>query len=337
MIWFSRLFNKKYQLGLLGPDPEDPRDYQLAEIQPERVELPDEFDLRDKMPPIERQVFGTCVSNAACAVKAFWDTKEYHAIKDFSERFNHHNVKKISQLWNIQGDYLRNGLKALCKWGVVEEKDWPESRKMSWEEYIKTEPPAELYRKAEQYKGKTYWSVPSNLEAMRQAIFQNKCPLATGMAWDKSYFKPDKDGRLPLPSGKIVAGHAIVCVGWENGKLWFRNSWGCWGKDGYFYIPFEEFSHHKFWNSWVLLDIEMPKPEEQEGWVVDSWLKSEFTKGEIAWPVCPLNFRTAPWGRVIKTLKPGEKLVIMGESKKGPKGFVWQKVKLLKGHDQRTN
>ena len=324
------LFMKQKELGVIAPDTIDIRDFQIAEIQKQGIELPEEYDLRQKMTPIGLQNWGSCTSWAGCAIKEYWDKKEYGRDINLSEKFNYYNIKKISGLWQTEGDYLRNSIKALCQYGAPLLEDYPDEREGSWKEYI-SPPPQELYEKAKKYKGKTYWSVVNTLDSFRRTMFSFKCPIATGMKWYKSYYKEGNDGKLPLPDGDCVGGHAIACVGWTKDKLWFKNSWGThYGKEGYFYIPFDEFTKHDFWNAWAILDEDVPKPEMTEGWVADSWLKSEFTKGEIAWTTYKLNFRTSPWGNVIKTLGKGDKVKILGETKKDSRGLTWQKISLIK-------
>ena len=118
--FLSKFFSREYPVGLLAPDPIDIRDYQLAELQ-EAVDLPEEFDLRSQMTPISSQFYGTCTSHAVDGVKEFQEKE------DLSQRFIYYNTKKISGLWNIQGDYLRNALKAVCNYGVCLEKTFPDS------------------------------------------------------------------------------------------------------------------------------------------------------------------------------------------------------------------
>ena len=329
------MFNKKKKkpLGLVGPDQPDPRDFQLAELQPQSVDLPTSYDLRDKMAEISDQNYGSCTAHAATSVKEYWDTKEYADIINLSEKFVYHNTKKESNLWGIQGDFLRNAFKAIQKYGAPLLKDYPDKKEDSWEDYAKPEPSEEIYEKAEKYKARTYWSVGKTLEDFRQAIYKNKCPIGTGMKWYRSYYEVGQDGKLPVPGQDDVGGHAVSCVGWTRDKLWFRNSWGTdFGKDGYFYIPFGEFNQHDFWNAWIMLDEERPEKPDT-GWVADSYLKmiKGFNEGDKVTPTYNLNFRNVPWGTKIDLLKPGDKLEILGESKRSG-NLTWQKVKKIKNN-----
>ena len=321
-MWFKK---QKFNTGLLAPDPKDVRDFLLSSVQPVGVALPDEFDLRSQQSPIQNQDgLGICYSFATAGIGEYWNTKEYLRAVNLSERFIVYFTKKISGLWGIQGDYFRNALDAFVKNGSPLETDYPFST--NWEDY-KKEPPAEIVKKAEEFKGKTYWRVENDLESIRQAIFQNQTPVLIGMPWYSSYNKPGADGRLPLPSG-AKAGHAIICVGWTKEKLWFKNSWGLWGNQGYFYIPFEEFSKHEIWDSWILLDL--PKPQIiNEGFVAQEYLRTDkYLVGTEVYPYTNLILRKEPAGEKIITLQKGQKLVVIGEAQKVG-NYNWVKVKIL--------
>ncbi|MGV9206088.1 MAG: C1 family peptidase [Promethearchaeia archaeon] len=321
---------KKKPLGCIGQDPPDPRDFQLSELQPEKVDLPEKFDLRGEMAEISDQHYGSCTAHSATSVKEYWDSKEYGKPINLSEKFTYYNTKKESGLWDTEGDFLRNAFKALQKYGVPLLEDYPDTKEDDWEDYVTTEPPEEIYEKAKQYKARTYWSIDRTLNDFREAIYKNKCPIGTGMRWYSSYYKVGQDGHLPLPKDNKVGGHAISCVGWTHNKLWFRNSWGKdWGNDGYFYIPFGEFNQHTFWNAWIMLDEERPEKPDT-GWVADTYLRmiKGFDEGDKVTPTYNLNFRDAPWGAKIDLLKPGDKLEILGKSKKSG-NLTWQKVKKI--------
>lgn len=328
MNFFKR---NKEQLGCLGPDPWDGRDFLLSTIQPEIVALPDVFELIGRMTSVQKQYYGSCTSHMADGLKEFLDSREYHKKIKLSQRFIYHNTKKISGLWNIQGDYLRNALLSVCKYGAPLEQTYPDIPKNNWEEYVKEEPSLEAYEEAKKYIGDTCWSVGKTLENFRQAIFQQKAPVGFGMMWYESYRKITSDGKLPLPGGKELGGHAIDAVDWINEKLRIRNSWGSnWGNNGYFYIPFNEFSKHTIWDAWVLTDIK--KPEEITGWCAERYLKElslRFHRGDIITPICNLNLREKPTtsSRKIILLKPDQELEVIEGNVQGG-NYKWWKVRI---------
>ncbi len=320
------------ELGLIGPDPKDERDYQLAEIQPEAVVLPEEYDLREGFSEVGRQNYGTCTSWGSCGLKEWLDNKEYDRKINLSEKFVYYNTKVISGLWDIEGDYGRNALKALCEKGAPLLADYPDYKDESWEKYVKTVPSPEMYKKAEEFKGLRYWAVGKTLEDFKQAQFQQKSPVAFGMEWFNSYRIPASDGRLPLPSNS-VGGHWICTAGWTKGKFWFRNSHDkSWGVNGYAYIPFEEFEKHNIWNAWILLDAE--KSVETTGWVASKYLRrtdTGFDVGDNVAPIYRLNLRKEPTvkaGKII-TLKIGQKCQVVADGVDAD-GYTWHKIKVVK-------
>lgn len=69
-------------------------------------------------------------------------------------------------------------------------------------------------------------------------------PILVGMNWYQYMFNPDPDGRVH-PIGAIAGGHEVMAykIDTENGRIWFRNSWGKnWGVNGCFYITWEDFA-----------------------------------------------------------------------------------------------
>jgi len=327
-MFFNR--KKKYPIGLIAKDIEDLRDYQLANMQSLAEDLPEEFDLRNQMTPVGRQNWGSCTTWAACAVAEFWNTKEYNQITNLSEKFVYHNMKKISGLWTIQGDYLVNALKSICKYGAPEIKDYPDIKELSWSKYVNKIPSEEIYKKAEKYKGKTYWTVGRTLEEIKSAIYQNKCPVAIGMRWYKNFNKVKKDGILPLPSGEAYGGHAFSCVGWKKDRLIFKNSWGTSSADkGYFYILFKDFDRYAIWNARILLDI---KEEKTEGYVAIKYLKTDaYKQGTKVYPYTSLRMRDKPTvkGNKIMMLEKGKECEIASDIAINADNYLWQKVKVV--------
>jgi len=332
-MWFNK---KKFVIGVLGIEPKDPRNYQLCDVQPETVELPEEFLLMNKMSPITRQWWGSCVAHGSTSVKEYLDSKEYGKTINLSEKFVYHSMKEISQLWNIEGDYVKNGLAAVCKHGAPLIEDYPDTPEKDWETYARKEPSPEIYKKAEKYKGKTYWVVGNSLEEYRQAIFQQQAPVIFSMMWYKAYRKPAIDGRLPFPDTQL-GGHCISAVGWTKNKLWFRNSHGTnWGFNGYSYIPFEEFGKHDIWNSWCLTDL-LATPKEIIGWVAETYLTKaqKFSPNEQVKSTTPsLRIRENPTtnSNVLSSLKKDERAIIIEDKDNGISAneHRWWKIKITK-------
>ena len=85
-------FRKKIgEFGLIGPDYPDEKDYILTSIQPEIVELPNDFPLRNLMGPIGHQIFGSCTAWGSTALAEYWNRKEYGKIINLAEKFVYFN------------------------------------------------------------------------------------------------------------------------------------------------------------------------------------------------------------------------------------------------------
>ena len=82
------------------------------------------------------------------------------------------------------------------------------------------------------------------MTSMKNSLINND-PFVVGIAIYESFetYKVFKTGMVPMPTSteKLLGGHAVVCVGFDDIKqVWImRNSWGInWGDRGYFYLPY---------------------------------------------------------------------------------------------------
>jgi len=244
-------------LGLLNPDPIDKRDISLSEIVPLQVDYPEVIDM-DKFTIISNQFYGTCTSHGSTGADECQEGQEYGVKTKLSNKFVYLKTKEISQLYNDEGDYLRNALKALEHFGVSLDSDFPDEKMNNWAEYIRTPIPTELNGKALKHKIKGYARIGKTIDDFIKGMWTAKSPVPTGMAWYQSYNNVRSDGYLPPASGKQVGGHAFrgSIVDFKEEKVWFPNSWGPnWGRNGYFYIPFKEWSQHQIWDCWVIYPL----------------------------------------------------------------------------------
>jgi len=311
------MFNK-YNLGAIK-DPVDIRDYQLSSIQ-EDTPLPKSFDLRSIMRPTVHQNWGSCTASST-AIQEFSDNV------DLSRKFTYYNTKVISGFWNMQGDFVRNALKSIVKYGVCLESTFPDIRRLTWKKYLEDIPSQEAYKEALEHRGGSFWAVGTEPEQYKQAIWQQQAPVVFSMRWAKSYNHP-KNGILGSPD-KWVSGHCVVAVGWTEDSLIVRNTFRKgWGDKNYFYIPFKDWDKHEIWNAYILLDRAPVK-----GWVALKFLESlpmdRFIKGQEVAPTSNLNIRTEPMGEKIKTLQKGTKCAIMSDEVINRQGYQWQQVKVL--------
>lgn len=242
--------------GLIGPDLPDTRDVLLESVVPLKVDYPPVIDF-DKHTIISHQHYGTCTSHSGSGSDENQEGKEYQKKTNLASKFNYIKIKVISGRWDKQGDYLRNSLKALEKFGIPFEEDFPDERMANWNEYVHTPIPKEVEEKALTHKIKGYARIGKKLEDFMSGMWTSQFPVPTGMMWYESY-KVGKDGYLPPADGKERGGHAVrvPIIDQQQEKVWFANSWSTnWGKDGYFYIPFSEWNKHNIWDCWVIYPL----------------------------------------------------------------------------------
>jgi hypothetical protein len=193
-------------------------------------------DLRSKFPPVYDQGnLGSCTANALCAAFAY-AAPGYVA----SRLFLYYNERLLeNDISHDAGAYIHDGIKALEKYGVCTEAIWP----YITHKYAVKPPPA-CYTAALSDRVLTAQNIQPTLTAMRQALFQGY-PFVFGIQVYSSFETAavSANGIVPLPgpNDKLLGGHALVAVGYDDNKKWFivRNSWGAgWGSRGYGFIPY---------------------------------------------------------------------------------------------------
>lgn len=231
-------------------DKKDERDFQLATVMPTEIALPNKFICKN-LSPVFRQKYGSCTS--ACSVNG---VKEQQERIGLSEYFNYVNSKKISGIYNQEGEWLKNALKAICNYGVCTQELFPDVYPPDrlWSTYVRKEPSPEAYINARKYRGKTYWSISNSIDNFKKALVTYETPITFVMKWYRSFNACT--GVLPLPD-TWVGNHAVACVGYNEKYLIVKNSFGeAWGDKGYFYIPFKDWNKYSIYNIWILLDLQ---------------------------------------------------------------------------------
>ena len=229
----------KYTYGWY-PDIPDQRDYLYSAIRPV-VRLSKEVDLRGLCSTIEDQGnLGSCTAQALAGNLEFIDNKIDSIYTDVSRLFIYYNERVlIDSVDYDSGASLRDGIKSLKNSGVCEERLWPYDIG-KFDEI----PPAECYKDAKEHRVKSYY----RLESLREMLtcLTDGYPFVFGFTVYESFEtkRVAKTGKVNMPRKSEVAlgGHAVMAVGYDQGKKRFlvRNSWGAgWGMDGYFTMPFK--------------------------------------------------------------------------------------------------
>jgi len=260
----------KLGMGWL-PDYPDFRDYtvendsvkaMLAKVgveKPLKAGLPATTDLRPWCPPIENQgALGSCTANAGVAMVEYFERRAFGKHVDASRLFLYKATRNMLHWTGDTGAFLRSTMGAMALFGVPPEEYWP---------YIianyEIEPSAFCYAFAQNYQAISYYRLDPSGTIKTTLLSQIKTNLAGGLpsmfgfTVYNSYTQAGTTGKLPYPTPgeKIVGGHAIVAVGYDDnmkiknanpgavetkGALLIRNSWGTgWGAAGYGWLPYE--------------------------------------------------------------------------------------------------
>lgn len=228
-------------------------------------------DLRDRCPPIYNQgQLGSCTANAIAGAYEFDMIKEGEkSIFTPSRLFIYYNERKMEgTVDQDSGAEIRDGIKSINRVGVCPEKMWPYDIAR-----FTDQPTDECYVDAHDHRAVEYKRVPQNLEQLRQCLIEGY-PFVYGFVVYESMETPQvaQTGIVPMPkpNEKILGGHAIMAVGFDNEKrvFIFRNSWGeSWGESGYGTMPYDYVINSDlasdFWTVRRVKD-HMPRPLEPE-------------------------------------------------------------------------
>ena len=243
----KRIYNLKKQ------KPDD-RDYKLESVlNPHAaVKLPKSVDLRPLCPPIYDQgQLGSCTANAGVAARVMLNKLNVN----LSRLFQYYEERNIEGDINQDGGaQMRDIGKAMSTYGVCEE---------SYDPYDITKftntPSTQAITNALNYKIKSYYSISTQTQ-IKQVLALQQQPVLIGIDVYTSFESASvaKTGIIPLPNlkkEKLLGGHALCLIGYDDKKKWFicRNSWGSsWGDKGYLYLPYTYFTKGYTSDFWVL-------------------------------------------------------------------------------------
>jgi C1A family cysteine protease len=243
------------------PDLPDARDYLFAAPESVLAALPPKVDLRSQMPPVYDQgQLGSCTANAIAAAFEFDQLQEKQPDFMPSRLFIYYNERAIEgTVETDSGAMIRDGIKSVAKLGVCDEGQWP---------YDITEftrkPPSAAYTAASGHQATVYRRVLATLHQL-QGCLASGYPFVFGVSVYESFMSDAvaETGEVPLPSRgeKLLGGHALLAVGYDNDLQRFvvRNSWGdSWGMNGYCTMPYGYLTDSKFAQDfWAIYTVEV--------------------------------------------------------------------------------
>lgn len=239
-------------------DTPDHRDIPFV-VSEERAVLPPVWDMTAAQPPVYDQGNeGSCVGNGCSGRFDFQRKLQGLPFMTPSRQFVYYNARRIEGTTKSDsGAQIRDGIKALAKYGVCPETEWP---------YLSTnmtkKPTAKVYKDALKNIVVQYQSVAQDLNTMKACLAGNS-PIVIGFSVYESFESDEvaKTGIAPLPgkNEQLLGGHCVEIVGFSDPKqVWIcRNSWGTsWGNKGYFTLPYSYLTNPKLSGDfWTLVKV----------------------------------------------------------------------------------
>jgi C1A family cysteine protease len=220
--------------------------------------LPKTMDLRPYCTEVTDQgALGSCTAQAGVSMVEFFEKKAFKKHIDGSRLFLYKATRNLMHETGDTGGYIRTTMQALVLFGVPPEEYWP----YIIDDFDK-EPGAFLYAFAENYQAISYvrldppkTSPPDLLNKVKTNIAAS-LPCMFGFTVYSSIEQAGQTGRIPFPSpgDRLVGGHAVLAVGYDDnlkiknndsglvtkGALMIQNSWGTsWGEKGFGWLPYD--------------------------------------------------------------------------------------------------
>lgn len=223
------------------PQLPDLRDARLS--TPPVTALPPSTDLASQanMPPIYDQgQLGSCTGNAIAGAVDYDNHRQNGTFLAPSRLWIYYQERVIEgTVSQDAGGQIRDGIKAVANLGVCPETDWPYDITT-----FANQPPAGDYTDALKDRALTYQAVTQDLYALK-GVLAGGLPVVFGFTVYAPFESPQvaTSGVVPMPAptDKVVGGHAVVLVGYDDAvdRFRVRNSWGTsWGQAGYFELPY---------------------------------------------------------------------------------------------------
>jgi C1A family cysteine protease len=236
--------NKKF--GWI-PDLPDARDHLFQMSFDVSQTLPQSIDLSKSMPRVYDQgQLGSCVSNSLAAAFEYCKIKEGKETFMPARLFMYYNQRvMIHTVKSDSGANIRDGIKSLNVQGVCHETIWP----YNVLKFTK-KPSKQCYTEALTNRILSYQRLSNDINQLKTCLYEG-FPFVFGFTVYESFMTSivAKTGIMPMPNfntEKVLGGHAICCVGYDDSMKAFkiRNSWGDnWGIGGYFWMPYQYVSN----------------------------------------------------------------------------------------------
>ncbi len=228
---------KNYKFNLT-PSNIDPKDIVLEAYFKTQPELPEEYNVIDKLMPIRDQgEQGSCSAMTAATIKEYQERKDFGFNSYMSPQF----IYNLRENKGSEGMTPRDTMNILYKFGVVPEEKYPYMSKRGITN--------DLFRVAANLRIKNFGRIHT-IYLAKVSILLNG-PLYLGLP---VYHPKNEQFWTKLsPQDEFLGGHAVCFVGWDKDGFIGRNSWGPkWGNKGYFHFPYSDWGVQ--WEAWTTID-----------------------------------------------------------------------------------
>lgn len=208
------------------------------------TKLPSSFTLplgQYSIAPYDQGELGSCTANAI-AFLLEWERAKQNMPSFTPSRLMIYYLERAMEgtISEDSGAEIRDGMKAIAKYGACDEKLWPYIIS-----HFTKKPPAADYKAALDDQALEYLAVNSSTShSIAQVLFAGY-PVAFGFSVYESFMSDEveRTGIVPMPKKheQQIGGHAVALVGYNNTtqQFYVRNSWGTdWGMAGYFKMPY---------------------------------------------------------------------------------------------------
>lgn len=224
--------------------------------------LPPSVDMRTQCPPIYDQgQLGSCTANAAAGLDEFQQMKQGKSAVTPSRLFIYFFERVIEgTVSSDSGASIRDSVKVLANRGAPPESEWPYDISK-----FTVRPPMTVRTDAQAERAIAYARVTQTLAEMQKCLASGH-PFIFGFTVYSSFESAAVASTgivpMPKPTEKILGGHAVMAVGYDDATRRFkiRNSWGAsWGQAGYCEMPYEYLSSASYCSDfWTITQMTGP-------------------------------------------------------------------------------
>lgn len=208
------------------PDEPDYRDIPLSAAQ-KPLGAPDSYAgieaIINQLPHFDQKRLTSCVEHAIAKLCMAYTFRSIGAAPTLSPRFGWKIVKKFDGVPPERGTFPRVGAVAATKYGFCQDGLLPNNTSLSQAKYLDVELSVDMLNDGQRHKMPPFAYVDADLEAVKEAIFQNGAVLGSMLVgnWDKAPVKPSPNG----------TGHYTIWYRYEKTSdgdtlIYFDNSWG---------------------------------------------------------------------------------------------------------------